>query len=291
MCDQFHKHSFNRKTKKTKILNQMIGVTYQDRICFLEMQDAKHFNCLSEELCGELSKALDEAYEHECVGIVIKAQCSKGVWSAGHNIHELPVDGSDPLAFDVPMERLLRRVQDVAIPVIAYVDGTVWGGACDLCLSCDMIVAADTTTFAITPAKLGIPYNASGILHFINQLGINKAREMFFTANAITAEEALNVGLINHVAPIDELPALLEEKILAPLRRNSILSISAIKRQFRILSRVSATISSESFERINYWRQRVYNGPDYKEGIRSFFEKRAPQYVGKASDLDIQKNK
>ena len=67
--------------------------------------------------------------------------------------------------------------------------------------------------------------------------------------------------------------------------------LSAIKRQFRILSRFSATISSESFERINCWRQRVYNGPDYKEGIRSFFEKRAPQYVGKASDLDIHKDK
>ena len=264
----------------------MVSSEIIDRIAFITMQNGKHFNCLSEEMCEALSEAIQAAYKAECVGIVIKAEVNKGVWSAGHDIHELPTDGRDPLAYEVPMERLLRLVQDVPIPVIAYANGSVWGGACDLCLSCDMIVASDNATFAITPAKIGIPYNASGIMHFINQLGINKAREMFFTANAITAQDALNVGLINHVAPEDELDQLLEEKFLVPLRRNSVLSISAIKRQFRILSRAATVLSSEHFERINAYRTKVYRGEDYKEGITSFFEKRPPEYKGKASDLD-----
>lgn len=264
----------------------MINLTIEDRIAFLTMQDAEHFNCLSAEMCESLTDAIQQAYAAECVGIVIKAEVRRGVWSAGHDIHELPTDGTDPLAYEVPMERLLRKVQDIPIPVIAYANGTVWGGACDLCLSCDMIVASDTATFTITPAKIGIPYNASGIMHFINQLGINKAREMFFTANPITARDALNVGLVNHIAPENELDQLLEEKFLAPLRRNSVLSISAIKRQFRILSKAASVLSSESFERINAYRTKVYRGEDYKEGINAFFEKRSPDYKGKASDLD-----
>ena len=264
----------------------VIGTEIKDKICFIEMQDAKHLNCLSEELCTEMREALDNAYKNECVGVVIKSQINHGVWSAGHNIKELPTDGHDPLAYNVAMEKLLRKVQDLPIPVIAYVEGTVWGGACDLCLSCDMIVAVDTATFAITPAKIGIPYNASGIMHFINQLGINKAREMFFTGMPIQAADALNVGLLNAVAPIEELPQLLEERFLNPLRRNSVLSISAIKRQFRILSRAATVISSESFEKINSFRDKVYRGADYAEGINAFLEKRTPQYTGKASDLD-----
>ena len=267
-------------------MEKIVNLQIDDRIALITMQDSEHFNCLSEKMCTGLMEAIDQAYAAECVGIIINAECKRGVWSAGHNIHELPTDGSDPLAYEVPMEQLLRKVQDIPIPVIACANGTVWGGACDLCLSCDMIVAADTATFAITPAKIGIPYNASGIMHFINQLGINKAREMFFTANPITAQDALNVGLVNHIAPEDQLDALLEEKFRAPLRRNSVLSVSAIKRQFRILSRAASTMSSESFERINAYRTKVYCGDDYREGITAFFEKRQPQYKGKAADLD-----
>lgn len=264
----------------------LVNTTIQDRICFVEMQNAEHFNCLSAEMCKELTEGVAKGYAAECVGIVIKAQCNKGVWSAGHDIRELPQTGDDPLAYDVPMERLLRCVQDVPIPVIAFVTGTVWGGACDLCLSCDMIVSTDQATFAITPAKIGIPYNASGIMHFINQLGINKAREMFFLATPITAKDALNVGLINRVAAPEDLDKVLEEQFLAPLRRNSVMSISAIKRQFRALSKAADVMPSETFERINAYRTKVYKGADYLEGIRSFLEKRAPEYKGKASDLD-----
>ena len=265
----------------------LVETVIKDRIAYVKMKNGRHFNCLSEDMCHELMEAIQDSYDKECVGIVLLAEVNKHVWSAGHDIRELPQDGSDPLAFYVPMEKLLREVQEIPIPVIACVDGTVWGGACDLCLSCDMIVSSKDATFAITPAKIGIPYNASGIMHFVNQLGINKAREMFFLATPITAEDALNVGLINRVADDGaELGKMLEEQFLAPLRRNSILSISAIKRQFRILSRASTVISAESFERINAYRNAVYRGEDYKEGINSFLEKRAPEYKGKARDLD-----
>ena len=267
---------------------QLVKVDVDDRICYIEMINPHRLNCLSEQMSLDIVEALRYGYSQECVAIVIKAQCNHGVWSAGHDIKELPQDGSDPLAYDVPMERMLHMIQEIPIPVIACVDGSVWGGACDLCLSCDMIVASDNATFAITPAKIGIPYNASGIMHFVNQLGLNKAREMFFLATPIEANDALNVGLINRVTTLDELGTVLEEHFLKPLRRNSVMSISAIKRQFRILSKASSVISSEGFERINAYRTRVYKGTDYLEGINSFLEKRSPNFKGKASDLDTQ---
>lgn len=268
----------------------LIQRTDVEDIAFLEMQNPTKLNCLSEELCNDLMSEILLAYADKMKAIVIKAQCRSNVWSAGHDIRELPLDKQDPLSYKVPMEQLLRAIQDVAIPVIAYIDGTVWGGACDLCLSCDMIVASDNATFAITPAKIGIPYNASGIMHFINQLGINKAREMFFTAAPLTAAEALNVGLVNHVATQDKLMDVLNERILNPIRRNSIVAISAMKRQFRILSQSMSNLSPEQFEQIESWRTAVYNGDDYQEGIKSFLEKRPAKYSGSALDLELEKD-
>lgn len=218
----------------------LVSKEIKDRVCYVKMQNGKHFNCLSEQMCNELMDSLKFGYENDCVGIVIAAEVNRGVWSAGHDIKEF----------------------------------------------CDMIVSSKNATFAITPAKIGIPYNASGIMHFINQLGMNKAREMFFLATPLSADDAFNVGLINRVAEPENLEKVLEEQFLAPLRRNNALSVSAIKRQFRILSRASTVISAENFERINAYRNVVYSGDDYKEGINSFLEKRPPQYKGKASDLD-----
>ena len=82
----------------------IVDLRMDDRIAFITMQDAEHLNCLSEQMCCELIAAIDKAYAEECVGIIISAECRRGVWSAGHNIHELPIDGSDPLAYEVPAD-------------------------------------------------------------------------------------------------------------------------------------------------------------------------------------------
>ncbi len=264
----------------------MLKTELLDRVTFITLDSTHNLNALNNQLCFAIKEAIELAYKNNSACIVLQAECRNGVWSAGHDIKELPLDGADPLNYNVPLEQLLRTVQNIPIPVIASLGGSVWGGACDLALSCDMIVASECATFAITPAKIGIPYNSSGILHFINQLGINKAREMFFTAMPITAQEALNVGLINHIAPLEDLNRVLEEKLLIPIRRNSILSISAIKRQFRVLSRAMANLSAEDLEQISAWRSIVYNTADYREGITSFIEKRAPKFIGEASELD-----
>ena len=72
----------------------LVNTVINDRICYVEMQNSDHFNCLSEAMCQELQDAIHYGYDQECVGIVIKAQCRKGVWSAGHDIRELDADGN-----------------------------------------------------------------------------------------------------------------------------------------------------------------------------------------------------
>jgi methylmalonyl-CoA decarboxylase len=242
---------------------------------------AKH-NRIGAELAGDLIAALDDMEcgprsAHAQV-VVLRALPGARVWSAGHDIDELPQARRDPLGYADPLEKLLRRVQDFPSPIIAMVEGGVWGGACDVCISCDIIVCAANATFAITPARLGLPYNASGLVHFLNVLRPHKVKEMFFTAQPISAHEALVAGMINHVVPIDQLEAK-TYSIARAITQNAPLAVQALKRQFRLLLG-GEVLSAEIFESIQGMRPEVYDSEDYKEGIQAFREKRKPHFKG-----------
>jgi methylmalonyl-CoA decarboxylase len=172
----------------------------------------------------------------------------------------------------------IRKIQYLPIPVIAMIEGAVWGGACDLAFSCDILVGCPTTSFTMTPAKIGVPYNVTGILHFMNMLPVNTVREMFFTALPLGAEEAYRMGVLNDLVPVEELERHSYDKA-AVITRNSPLSISAIKEQIRLLS-MAHPLTPNMFELIQGLRGRVYDSRDYREGIQAFFEKRPAVFTG-----------
>ena len=236
-------------------------------------------NSLNRELMRELMGGMDALVAQDAHVLVLRAAPGTKVWSAGHDINELPEPRRDPLAYFDTLETLLRKVQDCPLPVIAMVEGSVWGGACDLCFSCDIVLAAQGSTFAMTPAKIGIPYNASGLIHFTNLIGLNKAKEMFFTAQPVPVEDAWNNGFVNHVLPASELEAF-ALKMADTIASNAPLAVRALKAEFRLLMR-GHSIDAETAERIQAIRREVYDSEDYAEGIRAFKEKRRPQFKGK----------
>jgi len=115
-------------------------------------------NSLSHDVCGGLVAALDEFEKANVRVVVLRANPKSKIWSAGHDIKEIPLDGQDPLPWTSGLEQLLYRVRNFPAPVIAMVHAGVWGGACDLAVSCDIVVGTPQATFAITPVKLGISY-------------------------------------------------------------------------------------------------------------------------------------
>jgi methylmalonyl-CoA decarboxylase len=257
----------------------LILKTIDGALGVITLNNPEKRNCLSATLIREFCGALDE-FEASAVRVVIlRAQRGAKVWSSGYDVNELPHPGRDPLAYAAPFGRLLRRVQRFSGPVIAMIEGGVWGGACDLALTCDILVGSETAAFAITPAKIGVPYTASGMIHFINVLGLNKAKEMFFTAMPITAKDALNVGILNHLVPAAELENFTRE-LAGKILENSPLAVKAFKKQFALLSK-GAVIDADTAERIQGYRRIVYDSEDYAEGIRAFHEKRPPRFKGK----------
>jgi methylmalonyl-CoA decarboxylase len=159
------------------------------------------------------------------------------------------------------------------------VHGSVWGGATDLVLRCDLIIGDETSSFAITPANLGLAYNTVGLLHFLRRLPLNFVKEMFFTAAPVKAEDASKWGILNHLVPAASLERFTYD-LAGLMSSKAPLVLASVKEQLRLLAH-AAPLTPDVFERKQDLRQRVYQSEDYREGIRAFHEKRKLVFTGK----------
>jgi methylmalonyl-CoA decarboxylase len=248
------------------------------RVGIITLGDRDNRNAIGAEMASRVIAALESLGARQVRAIVLRAAPGMDVWSAGHDIGELPPGGRDPLGYNDSLEGLIRAIRTFPAPVVAMVHGTVWGGALDLVLSCDLAVADETASFAITPANLGVPYNITGLLHFQGRLPINVIKEMFFTAAPIDARKAREWLLINHLVPWDRLETFTLE-LAATMATKSPLAIAVIKEQLRVLSDYQP-IAAHVYERVQGLRRQAYDSSDYLEGLEAFAQKRQPIFRG-----------
>jgi cyclohex-1-ene-1-carboxyl-CoA hydratase len=248
-------------------------IEQQGRVGVLTLNRPEQLNALNDALMDALGAALLQLDADDGIGVIVIAGSDK-VFAAGADIAAM----ADWSYMDVFSSEFITRnwetIRKVRKPVIAAVAGFAMGGGCELALSCDLIVAAESAKFALPEIKLAMLPGAGGTQRLPRAIGKAKAMDMCLSARMLNAEEADRYGLVSRVVPSE---MLLDEtlKLANTIAGFSLPALIAIKES------VNRAWESSLTEGVKFERHALYGrfaSDDAHEGMHAFLEKRKPSF-------------
>lgn len=244
-------------------------------VALIELNRPKELNALNRQLMIEVRDALRELDEDDNVRVIILTGGEK-VFAAGADIKQMAnATAIDMLNID--QFSTWDQIKKTKKPIIAAVSGFALGGGCELCMTCDMIVASETAKFGQPEIKIGTMPGAGGTQRLTRAVGKVRAMELILTGKFISAEEALNAGLINRIVPV-ELLLVETMKLAKEIARQSPIAVKLAKES--VINAFNSSLDEGLiFERKNFYL--TFASEDQKEGMAAFVEKRNPDFKGK----------
>jgi enoyl-CoA hydratase/carnithine racemase len=200
------------------------------------------------------------------------------MFSAGYDIGNLDeqhfAERSEKLVAH-PFHDALEALEEYEYPVVAALNGHAIGGGLELALTADIRIAAYGIKLGMPPARLGLIYSHTGLKKFIDTIGLAHTNELFYTGRNIDSDRAAAIGLVNHVVEDAEAEAL---ALAAEIAANAPISLKGNKRIIGALRDAPQKLPEELERELVELRESCFYTEDFREGVRAFGEKRAPQW-------------
>ena len=263
--------------------NQLLLIQTKNKICKLTLNRPEKKNSLSIELVDLLKSTLEELAKNDDVRAVILRGAGDKAFCSGFDIGSLPTqsmgEADQRLKSLEQVESLLQIVVNFPYPIIAMLNGFAFGLGCELALCCDIRIGAADIRMGMPPAKLGLVYPWTGLQRFIQRIGLQSTKEVFFTGRTYSGKRIKELGLVDYLIPIDELGQFtldMAEEIVG----NAPLALKGIKRVINSLMQSSLVDETQSKEAQAIFREALLS-EDMREGQTAFLEKRKPGFKGK----------
>ena len=252
---------------------EMILTETHGQVGLITFNRPQAMNALTNQLMRELMDALESFDKNDAIRAMVIAGNEKA-FAAGADIKEM-ADKSIHQMMDTDHVAVFGRIRTIRKPVIAAVSGFALGGGCEIALSCDMIVASESARFGQPEITIGVIPGAGGTQRLTHAAGKAIAMEMVLNNRTLSAQEALQYGLVNRVVE----SAALQEAALslaAQVAANAPLSV----RESLAIGRAAAELDEGSLRQLSAEATaRVMASEDAREGPRAFVEKRAPVWT------------
>ena len=246
-------------------------------IFLLTVSRPRALNALNSATLDELGHAIALVAADEGARVMLVTGAGEKAFVAGADIAEMQnFSPREARAFSEKGMQVMRALEALPVPVIALVNGYALGGGCELALACDWILAAEHAAFGQPEVGLGIPPGFGGTQRLPRRIGPALALELITTARQMKADEALRVGLVNHVYPAAEL----RERGLAAARAIAAKAPLAVRLAKEAARRGRGRdLESACALETNLFALACATA-DQKEGMRAFLEKRPAQFRG-----------
>ena len=244
-------------------------------LAFITINRPKALNALNSENLKELDLAIANIENDNNVYCVILTGAGEKSFVAGADIAEMKdLDSKAAEEFGLLGNKVFRRLENLNKPVIAAISGFALGGGCELAMACDIRIASEKARFAQPEAGLGITPGFGGTQRLPRIVGLGKAKELIYTCAMINAEEALRIGLVNKVVPLE---SLMEEakSMAATICANAPIAVKlckdAINRGMQVDIDKAIEIEAQDFGK-------CFDSDDQLEGMTAFLERRAKNF-------------
>jgi enoyl-CoA hydratase/carnithine racemase len=240
---------------------------------------AKH-NAVSFAMWQIVREHLQNLASSEDIRVVILMGAGGKAFVSGADISKFDDERASLAAvrqYNAQTQQVYHALESLPQPTIAMIDGYCIGGGLNLALACDVRICAETATFGLPAARLGLGYPASSLQRLINAVGAGRAKDIAFTGRRFDARKAQTIGLVQHVVSAEQLQDFVGEYAQA-ISHNAPLTVQALK------AIVGELMKNESDRDDAYCQAQVdacFASADYIEGRRAFLAKRPPQFQGK----------
>ena len=234
------------------------------------------YNAMHPPMHHELAQVWDAYSADADLWVAVLTGAGDKAFTAGNDLKFTAAGGKSnmpPSGFAGLTQRF-----DLEKPIIAAVNGFAMGGGFETALSCDIILSADTATFALPEVKVGFFAAAGGVQRLSRYIGRLAAQELVLTGRSITAQEALALGVVNAVVPKAELL----DAAMAKATQITAVSPSAVRASKRVLNALA--VAEGLPDSLAYSREVVTDlaqTEDFKEGVQAFVEKRKPKWLNR----------
>ena len=249
-------------------------------VATISLNRPKKLNAFDHALHEELNDAFNDAAEDDEIRCIVLRGEGRG-FSAGADLAEIieNADGDPDLGEYLrgSYSRLVKRMVETPKPIIAALHGPVYGAGLGLALACDLRIAAESAKFSVAFIKIGLMPDASVTFFLPRIVGLGRAMEMSMLGDAVEADEALRIGLVNKVAADDSLA----EEAQAFAEHLATLPTSALGRMKSVLHASFEADLETALEREAEGQTFCGYTQDHKEGVAAFFEKREAKFTGR----------